>query len=95
MSLDGRYETVYPETVCQEYFDFLNARENWRQFLTKYPPDLILLDSRIKISSLLRQEKGWRLVFEDAGAALFVRAEGQAAAQAGFPSSDFKPSGAP
>lgn len=83
VSLDGRYETVYPEAVCREYFDFMNGREHWQGFLAKYPPDLILLDSRTKICSLLRQEQGWRLVYEDAGAALFVRAEVQAGVEAG------------
>ena len=38
ISLDGRYETVYPSTVSQAYFDFINARPQWRQFLAKYPP---------------------------------------------------------
>lgn len=95
VSLDGRYETVYPEAVCLEYFDFINARENWRDFLAKYPPDMILLDSRTKICSLLRQEKAWRLLYEDPGAALFVPAKAKAVAGAGPSSSDDKPSGAP
>lgn len=73
VSLDGRFETVYPREVYQEYFDFLYARPNWRQFLAKYPPDLILIDSRSPICSLIKKEGSWRRVYEDAGSALFVR----------------------
>lgn len=75
VSLDGRYETVYPETVCREYFDFIDGRPAWRQFLDKYPPDMILVDSRGSISSLLRKEETWRQVYQDSGCALFLRAD--------------------
>lgn len=33
VAIDGRYETVYPHAVCQEYFDFIQARGKWKQFL--------------------------------------------------------------
>ena len=33
VSLDGRFETVYPREVYREYFDFIYARPQWRQFL--------------------------------------------------------------
>lgn len=73
VSLDGRFETVYPEAVCREYFDFLNGRVTWRQFLEKYPPDMILIDNRSKVYSFLREEKSWRQVYQEPGCALLVR----------------------
>jgi hypothetical protein len=73
VSLDGRYETVYSKQVCQEYFDFLYGRAPWRQFLQKYPPDLVLLDSRTRVCALLRSEPDWQQVYLDSGCALFVR----------------------
>jgi hypothetical protein len=75
VSLDGRFEAVYSSTVYQEYFDFLYARPQWRQFLEKYPPDLILIDRRNKIYTLIKAEPAWRQVYQDAGSALFVRRE--------------------
>jgi len=36
ISLDGRYETVYPKVVCKEYFDFIDGRPTWRKFIEKY-----------------------------------------------------------
>jgi hypothetical protein len=73
VALDGRFETVYPEKVCREYFDFIFARPNWREFLDKYPPDLILLDSRSQINALIREETDWRPVYSDPGCTLFLR----------------------
>jgi hypothetical protein len=73
VSLDGRFEAVYASTVYQEYFDFLYARPRWRQFLEKYPPDLILIDRRNKIYTLIKAEPSWQQVYQDAGSALFLR----------------------
>lgn len=72
VSLDGRFETVYPPGVCREYFDFLFARPGWRDFLKKYPPRMVLVDSRAAISASLAAETSWRLVYQDEGAALFL-----------------------
>lgn len=73
VAMDGRYETVYEEHVHREYFDFLYARPTWRVFLEKYPHEMILVHSRIKIADLLKQEKGWRIAYGDQGSLLFIR----------------------
>jgi hypothetical protein len=73
VALDGRYETVYPESLSKEYFDFLYGRANWRRFLDHYPPDMILVDTPSRIHSLLQKEPNWRQVFADSGSALFLR----------------------
>ena len=71
VALDGRFETVYPPEVVREYLDFIYAAPNWREFLQKYPPDFILIDSRTRIYHLLQAEPGWRTLYTDAGCALF------------------------
>ncbi len=86
VSLDGRFETVYPEEVCRSYFDFKYGRENWRQFLQKYPPDMILIDSRFRLHTLLNSEPGWRRVYHDSGCVLFLRQD--VAPAAGSPGRD-------
>jgi hypothetical protein len=77
VSLDGRYETVYPQTICLDYFDFINGRANWQDFLKKYPPAMILIDSRSKIYDLLKNDRSWLQVYKDAGAALFLPSKEQ------------------
>ncbi len=73
VAIDGRYETVYPESVHKEYFDFLMGREGWRNFLKHYPPDLILIELRSRVYGLLSNDPEWRQVYADTGCALFRR----------------------
>jgi hypothetical protein len=73
VAIDGRYETVYPEAVHTAYFDFLMGRKNWRDFLTHYPPDLILIDMGSRVYRLLSADPQWRQVYADTGCALFRR----------------------
>jgi hypothetical protein len=73
VAIDGRYETVYPRALHQEYFDFLMGRKNWRNFLAHYPPDLILIGMGSRIYRLLSADPRWRQVYADTGCALFRR----------------------
>jgi hypothetical protein len=73
VALDGRYETVYPQGVAKEYFDFINQVGESRKFLEDYPPDLILLAPRSKACAFMGANPAWRRVYADTGAALFVR----------------------
>jgi hypothetical protein len=76
VSLDGRYETVYPPEVCRDYFDFINGQKSWRKFLEKYPPDIILVQARSMIESLLKKEPNWKQAYADPGCTLFVKGSG-------------------
>jgi len=78
VALDGRYETVYPEGLANQYFDFINGRKNWREFLEKYPPEMVLIRSQGKAYGLIHAEKQWRQVYLDQGCALFVRNDNKA-----------------
>jgi hypothetical protein len=73
VAIDGRYETVYPENLHKEYFDFLMAREDWRNFLEHYPPDLILIELHSRLYALLSRHPQWRQVYADPGCVLFRR----------------------
>jgi hypothetical protein len=73
VAMDGRYETVYAEQVYREYSDFLYARPAWRVFLQKYPHEMILLHAGIRITELMKGEKGWLIAYKDQDSVLFVR----------------------
>lgn len=73
VSLDGRYEQVYPERLTREYFDFIFCRRGWRDFLTTYPPNMILIKNGSKLSNALIKEYGWKQIYTDSGAVLFLR----------------------
>jgi len=73
VALDGRYETVYSEEVAKEYFAFISGSGDWQTFLERYPPDMILIDSRARLYRLLQGDPNWRQAYADAGCALFSR----------------------
>jgi len=73
VAIDGRYETVYPEKVHREYFDFLMGREGWRSFLDQYPPDLILIGIQSRVYGLLGRDSQWLQIYTDPSCALFRR----------------------
>jgi hypothetical protein len=73
VALDGRFESVYPVQVTNEYFDFLFGRANWQHFLDKYFPDMILLKIPSKTYDLINRDPKWRQVYFDSGSALLVR----------------------
>lgn len=72
VGMDGRYETVYPDLVCREFFDFMYGRDTWSIFLGKYPPYMILISAASRIRKLLRDQGKWREVYHDQGAVLLL-----------------------
>ncbi|SHJ67277.1 hypothetical protein SAMN02745216_02058 [Desulfatibacillum alkenivorans DSM 16219] len=77
VGVDGRYETVFPEGIVNEHFlCFENPRVRAKDFfayLEKYPTDTIITTAQSAAHILLAQNKGWRLMYQDPGSALFVR----------------------
>jgi hypothetical protein len=75
VGLDGRYETVYPPGLCLEYFNFLFGRPGWREFLARYPHDLILIDPGAPVAEGLQHQIGWKIIYQDSGSILFAKAD--------------------
>jgi hypothetical protein len=73
VSLDPRYETVYPEEVSRKYFDFVHVRPNFRQFLHDYPPHMILISPTLPIYGILKKETDWQEVYADSGSSLLIK----------------------
>jgi hypothetical protein len=73
ISLDGRYETVYPVAIANYYFDFFKNPSEQRRFLDDYPPAMLLVNSRSKIYAFLCSQGQWQQVYLDQGSALFLK----------------------
>jgi hypothetical protein len=73
VGMDGRYETVYPDRICDEYFNFIYGKPGWRTFLNKYPHDMIITEPDSIVHKLIQNETGWQKAFEDKGSVLFVK----------------------
>lgn len=74
VSVDGRRETVYAEGVYRENLDFMQGQGRWDRLVDRGETDLALVDRHRPAYDLMRSKAGWQLAYEDATAALFVRA---------------------
>jgi hypothetical protein len=76
VAMDGRYETVYKDRVAQEYFLFLKGKEGGRDFLRKYPHDMVLIKPNTVADNLLRNDPAWEKVYYDLGCVLYLHRKG-------------------
>jgi hypothetical protein len=60
VGMDGRYETVYPTVLC-------------REFLTRYPHDLILIHPEAPVAGYLPEQTGWQVSYRDTGSLLLAK----------------------
>ena len=73
VSLDGRFATVYPESVVQDNFDFFTGAPGWRRLLEHYPTDAVLLPA--DWPNPIRQLTGWQRAYGDDVSEVWVRAD--------------------
>lgn len=73
VSLDGRRETVYTESIRAEAQDLLWGRGDWEAALARGDPELALVSTEYPGYGLLRQHPNWALLFQDGTSALFGR----------------------
>ncbi|MEJ5328532.1 MAG: hypothetical protein WHT07_00065 [Desulfobaccales bacterium] len=70
VALDGRFETVYPPEVVNDYFAFYSGLPGWERFLEKYRPDFILIKDHGKLVELLQSQGVWQVLRREPGAVL-------------------------
>lgn len=81
VSMDGRRETVYPDSVYSEALRFQRGVGAWDDVLDKRPTDMALVKTSLPTFNLLKLKPGWELVYEDKLVGLFVRQAWPGAAQ--------------
>jgi hypothetical protein len=72
VAMDGRYETLYTEKTAREYFEFTKGGIGWREYLNKYPHEMILFRQQSTVSALLRSEPQWSQIYSDSDCILFI-----------------------
>jgi len=73
VSIDGRYETVYPARVIDDNFGFFFAGHGWRSLIDRYPTDMILVHPLNPVTPNIEKLSGWALVFSSDTASLFLK----------------------
>lgn len=71
--IDGRYDTVFPSEVIDDYLAFHFARPEASRMLKNYPHDLILISKDLPAYRMISQLPDWKLIYSDDEATLFAR----------------------
>jgi hypothetical protein len=71
--IDGRFETVYPPRVIEDYFAFMNGGEGWERLLDEYPTEVVVVQRWRDIHPRLFQRPDLVYVYSDPAALVFVR----------------------
>ncbi len=83
--IDGRYETVFPIKVIDDYLRFYFDWPGAAAVLSAYPHDFVLIPPNAPAYALMSRTPGWKLVYRDDAAVLFARAGTSLAAMGAFP----------
>lgn len=81
VSMDGRRETVYPDSIYQEYLRFQNGVGDWDALLDRPATDLALVATDLPTYNLTTLKPGWAVAYEDSVAAVFAREGSSSAAR--------------
>jgi hypothetical protein len=89
--VDGRVDLVYPPNVIEEYLDFFGGEPGGARLLDRYPHDYVLMPTGSPADRTVSARTDWRLIYRDAVAVLFARANSPAAHLRGVPFSAAAP----
>lgn len=81
VSMDGRRETVYPDSIYEEYLRFQNGLGEWDGHIENRPTDLVLFSKFRPTYNLMQLKPGWEILYEDSLAAVFAPANSALGAQ--------------
>lgn len=73
VSIDGRYETVYPEDVVRANWDFTCGDPGAVRFLDTYPADFALYPRETGAARGLSTDGAWSLWYQDESSVLYRR----------------------
>jgi hypothetical protein len=75
VSIDGRRETVYSDSVYRSYLAFETGTGDWRRHIEEPAAELALVKRSGTSSNLLDMAEDWSRVFESSTSVLFARDE--------------------
>ena len=85
--IDSRASTLYGNDLAADYFDMLDAADQWREKFESYGVDAALVPTHSRIAAALRNERpGWRMAYVDPRSALLFPPSGPARPELPAPS---------
>ncbi len=76
VSMDSRYEAAYPTWLVVQNIELYRRALSWREVLTAYQTDAILVERASPLAEKLVHDTRWRLVYQDRYFLLFARSGG-------------------
>jgi hypothetical protein len=83
--VDGRYDTVYPAKVFDDYLAFINGQPGALSVLRSYPHDLVLVPHESDALKVMADAPEWKIIYRDQNWILFARTDSAAAGNPGVP----------
>lgn len=80
VGMDGRRETVYPDSIYSAYQDWMNGAPDWKAYLSEGPADVALVPTGSVAANLMGLDPAWALGYADRTATVFARSGSAAAA---------------
>jgi len=73
VSFDGRFEAAYPPDSLAENVALYDVASGWRELLTRYPTDAVLVPRDGLLSRKLEEDGSWPLVYTDDAYEVYAR----------------------
>lgn len=73
--MDGRYEEVYYDYMVPMLKEFMLAYPHWKELITYFRPDVMVLEKKYPIYNTLKNEKQWVAIYEGNVFGVFVPIE--------------------
>ena len=70
--VDGRTD-LYGDDLLGDYFGALLGKSDWRDLFDEYEMEAAFLPDESALTTLLREDDGWQVVYEDTQAAIFEK----------------------
>jgi hypothetical protein len=77
--VDGRYDTVFPPDVIDDYLRFNFNQPNGDVVLTRYPTDYVLIPPDSGGRKIMDARRDWRVIYRDDLSLLYARIDSAAA----------------
>ena len=72
VSMDSRYEAVYPNWWVDEVLRLYSAQPGWRQTLAEYPTDVVVVRRTQSLSQAMKKTE-WRRIYLDRAYEVYAR----------------------
>ena len=73
--IDGRYDTVYPPQVIDDYFDFESGTPDPERVLKAYKHDFAIVPPETNQWYVISKSPAWKLLYQDENAGLFAHSD--------------------